>query len=83
MKKSTGVFRCIDELGRIVIPKSMRNKLGINSGDSLEFRMEEDCIIISPDKGRCAFCGGTDGLCSFKGKSLCDRCITELSEIKN
>ena len=83
MKKSTGVFRCIDELGRIVIPKSMRNKLGINSGDSLEFRMDEDCIIISPDKSRCAFCGGTDGLYSFKGKSRCGRCISELSEIKN
>ena len=31
--KSTGVIRRIDELGRIVIPKEIRKKLGINIKD--------------------------------------------------
>ena len=44
--KATGVSRCIDELGRIVIPKSMRSKLGINSGDPLEFRLEDGTLLI-------------------------------------
>ncbi|MBR5448419.1 MAG: AbrB/MazE/SpoVT family DNA-binding domain-containing protein, partial [Clostridia bacterium] len=47
--KTTGVSRCIDELGRIVIPKSMRNKLGIKNGDPLEFRLENGSIVITPD----------------------------------
>ncbi len=76
--KATGVSRCIDELGRIVIPKSMRNKLGINSGDPLEFRLEDGSIVITPDKGRCAFCLSDERLTSFRGKSVCEGCINEL-----
>ena len=76
--KATGVSRCIDELGRIVIPKSMRNKLGINRGDPLEFRLEDGSIVITPDKGRCSFCLSDENLESFKGKSVCRSCINEL-----
>ena len=76
--KATGVSRCIDELGRIVIPKSMRNKLGINSGDPLEFRLEDGSIVITPDKGRCSFCLSDENLKVFKGKSVCESCLNEL-----
>lgn len=34
--KDTGIVRRIDELGRIVIPKEIRRKLGIKEGDPLE-----------------------------------------------
>ena len=80
--KATGVSRCIDELGRIVIPKSMRNKLGINSGDPLEFRIEDGSIVITPDKGRCSFCLSDEGLESFKGKSVCRACLNELKSVE-
>ena len=76
--KTTGVSRCIDELGRIVIPKSMRNKLGIKNGDPLEFRLENGSIIITPDKGRCSFCLSDENLTEFKGKSVCSTCLAEL-----
>lgn len=36
MVKSTGIIRKVDELGRIVIPMELRNKLGIIEKDSLE-----------------------------------------------
>ena len=78
--KTTGVSRCIDELGRIVIPKSMRSKLGINSGDPLEFRLEDGSIVITPDKGRCSFCLSDEKLKDFKGKSVCEACLKELKE---
>lgn len=77
--KATGVSRCIDELGRIVIPKSMRSKLGINSGDPLEFKLEDGSIVITPDKGRCSFCLSDENLTTFKGKAVCASCITELT----
>lgn len=76
--KTTGVSRCIDELGRIVIPKSMRNKLGINSGDPLEFRIEDGSIVITPDKSSCCFCLGEGDLTTFKGKMICGACLNEL-----
>ena len=34
--KSTGIIRRIDELGRIVIPKEIRNNMRLKSGESLE-----------------------------------------------
>ena len=76
--KTTGVSRCIDELGRIVIPKSMRNKLGIKNGDPLEFCLENGSIIITPGKSKCPFCLSDESLTEFKGKAICSACLAEL-----
>ena len=41
--KSTGMIRGVDQMGRIVIPKEIRNQLKIqNDVDSFEIYMEED-----------------------------------------
>ena len=40
-------IRSIDGLGRIVIPKNIRNKLHINSNEELEIYIENEKIIIS------------------------------------
>ena len=34
--KSTGIVRKIDDLGRIVIPKEIRNLLNIQNNDNIE-----------------------------------------------
>jgi transcriptional pleiotropic regulator of transition state genes len=34
----TGIVRRVDELGRIVLPVELRNKLGINHKDSMKIR---------------------------------------------
>ncbi|MDE3839131.1 AbrB family transcriptional regulator [Bacillus methanolicus] len=44
--KSTGVVRKVDELGRIVIPKELRNTFDIKEKDPLEIFVEEDKIIL-------------------------------------
>ena len=41
MKKSTGMVRRIDDLGRVVIPKEVRRYLGIQESDSLEIFVDE------------------------------------------
>ncbi len=46
MLKTTGIIRKIDELGRIVIPKELRGVLGIKSGDSLSFLVDDGRIIL-------------------------------------
>lgn len=43
--KATGIVRCIDDLGRIVIPKEIRRTLKIKEGDKLELFTEEGGII--------------------------------------
>lgn len=44
--KETGVIRRIDELGRIVIPKEIRKKLKIRTGDSLDIFVSNDTIVL-------------------------------------
>ncbi len=44
--KSTGIVRKVDELGRIVIPKELRNTLEIFEKDPLEIFVENDRIIL-------------------------------------
>ncbi len=44
--KSTGIVRRIDELGRIVIPKEIRNNLRLRSGENIEIYTDNDTIIL-------------------------------------
>lgn len=42
--------RKFDQLGRIVIPKEMRNKLGLEYGSEAKIELKGDKIIISNPK---------------------------------
>lgn len=44
--KSTGIVRRVDDLGRVVIPKEIRQTLRIREGDPLEFYLYEDAICF-------------------------------------
>ncbi|MBO5327654.1 MAG: AbrB/MazE/SpoVT family DNA-binding domain-containing protein [Clostridia bacterium] len=44
--KATGIVRRIDELGRVVIPKEIRNTLRLKSGDPLEIFTERDELTL-------------------------------------
>lgn len=44
--KTTGIYRRIDNLGRIVIPKKIRKALGIKEGDSIEIFVNRNAIIL-------------------------------------
>ena len=73
--KSTGIVRHIDELGRVVVPKEIRRKLGISNTDPVEIFTEGDRIILTKYVPVCHFC---EGLCEFKEKNICADCIGEL-----
>lgn len=44
--KNTGIVRRIDDLGRIVIPKEIRNVLKINNSDELEIFIDNNMIVL-------------------------------------
>ena len=44
--KSTGIIRRIDDLGRVVIPKEIRQKMKIVEGDALELCYENNMLCI-------------------------------------
>lgn len=44
--KATGIVRRVDELGRIVVPKEMRDSMRIRNGDEVEIFVEDDDKIV-------------------------------------
>ncbi len=79
--KKIGILRKIDTLGRIVIPKEIRNALSITDDDPLEIFQEGDRIVIQKHCARCIFCGGNDTVTEYKGKLVCKDCIKELADM--
>lgn len=45
--RTMGIVRRIDELGRIVIPKEVRKRLRMDSGDLVDISVEEDNVVLS------------------------------------
>ena len=44
--KSISIMRRVDDLGRVVIPREIRKRLGIEEGDPLEIFTNKDEIIL-------------------------------------
>lgn len=44
--KNTGMIRQVDQLGRIVIPKELRDMLGIQIKDSLEVFLDGESMVF-------------------------------------
>ena len=44
--KATGIVRRLDDLGRLVIPKEIRKQYRMKEGDSIEFFIDNDRIVI-------------------------------------
>ena len=44
--KKLGIVRRIDDIGRVNIPKSLRNELGIKPGEAIEFAINEEGNLV-------------------------------------
>ena len=79
--KSTGIVRPIDQLGRIVLPKDLRENLNIGPKDCLEIFIENDKIILKKYAPNCCFCGNDQDMNLYQGKLICKNCIKRLSTL--
>ena len=70
---STGITRRVDELGRIVIPKELRDMYNIAEGTPLEIFTDHGDIVIRKYHASCFICNGTGDL-EVKGVSVCKKC---------
>ncbi len=79
--KKTGIFRQIDNVGRIVLPSEIRNDFDLNPKDLVEIYVEGDSIILRKYATKCSLCGKTKFINDFKGKKVCSFCIDELKKM--
>lgn len=79
--KSRGIARKIDSLGRVVIPKEVRNGFELTEGTAVEIFIEGGRVIIQPIRQSCSLCGkGGKKFVYFKNKLICSNCITKIKE---
>ncbi|MCU9810244.1 AbrB/MazE/SpoVT family DNA-binding domain-containing protein [Paraclostridium sp. AKS46] len=75
---SIGVERNIDSLGRVVLPKEMRNRLQLKENQAVNIKLFENYIQIEKTKVSCFFCGSTENLKNYKGSTICMECLKEI-----
>lgn len=85
--KSIGIIRKVDELGRIVLPKELRDSFNIQggakgSGDPLEIFTDGDNIILKKYTPGCHCCKNTDNLIEVLGLKLCPSCLDQFNEYR-
>ena len=79
--KYTGITRPVDELGRIVLPKELRNSLNIGTKDLLEIHIEGDMIVLKKNEEKCVLCGSSEELVSYNDKLICRACADGIKNI--
>lgn len=76
--KSTGIVRQVDDLGRVVLPKELRDTLDIAEKDPLEIYVDENKILLKKYQPGCIFCNSAKDVSNFKGKNICPDCMKGL-----
>ncbi|MDD5747713.1 MAG: AbrB/MazE/SpoVT family DNA-binding domain-containing protein [Actinomycetota bacterium] len=72
------MIKKIDKLGRVVVPKGLRETLNLNPGDPLDVQVDGEKLTFSPYREGCALCGNSNSTVSFRGKAICRVCIAEI-----
>lgn len=79
--KSTGIVRQLDELGRIVLPKELRESFNLGYKDALEIFVEDDKVILRKYQPGDIFDNSMADLLEYKGKKVSVETIKNLVEI--
>lgn len=79
--KNTGMTRPIDPLGRVVIPKEIRNEMGLDTGVRVEIWTDGGDLIFRRHNAFCACCGKTsDHMLALGSVHLCQDCYSRFRE---
>ena len=77
----TGMVRDIDNVGRVVIPKEIRDILHIQKKDPLEILVKDDMIVLRKYEPACLFCGNGEDVVSYMDRKICKECLKKLGEL--
>jgi transcriptional pleiotropic regulator of transition state genes len=77
------LIKKIDNLGRVVVPKGVRQMLGLKPGDALDVEVDSGRLLLSPHNDGCTFCGEEESLKLFANKSVCPGCLAQLRELSS
>ena len=79
MERKMHSAKTVDELGRIIIPLTLRGKFRIGDGDKMDIFEDVDEIILKKSIIRCVACDGTEDMKRHNERDFCDACHAKLS----
>ena len=73
--KPTGYVRPLDHLGRVVLPKKIRDpRIALPSG-AVAIHVRGDQIVLEPYRAPCVICGSTSGeAVEIRRSRVCRQC---------
>ena len=79
-KENLQILIDVDAVGRAVIPKPIRERLGLISGakNILIATCTKDSIFLKKYDPSCIFCASTEDLISFNDRKVCKVCLNNL-----
>lgn len=77
-KNNTTILSSIDDLGRVLIPKKIRENMNLNYNDTVEFSINAQNIQFKKVEEGCIFCGSENKLFKFMGKKVCKDCFKDI-----
>lgn len=75
---SLGIERTIDDLGRVVLPKEMRDKLQFKKNQTVNIKLFNNYIQIEKSKLTCCFCGSEEDIEHYNDVPICNLCLKEI-----
>ena len=78
---SKGNLSKIDNLGRVVIPKSIRKALNIEHNDEISMYVDGESLIINKGHRTCALCSSKEIKHQIGAKFLCNQCIKNIKDL--
>ena len=75
-----GITRTVDKMGRVVIPKELRDQLNIKDNvDKFEITVEGEKVILRKYQPTCIFCNEISDGVKYNGYNVCQKCIEKLN----
>ena len=72
--------RKMDELGRVVLPRELRNELSLNTGDTLAMKCDGSSITLKKKSRTCLLCGSGEDIIELSNRSMvCANCAKEIA----
>ncbi len=66
---------------RVVIPKELRETMGLPTNTPMEIFVDRNDIVLCKYEPGCTFCGELEELKDVRGKYVCQHCLKELTQV--
>ena len=78
---SKGNLSKIDNLGRVVIPKSIRKALNIEHNDEISMYVEGESLVIKKGHRSCSLCDSKEIKHQIGTKFICSDCVNNIKDL--